>query len=57
VPYDFTGVVDNTLYIHSTYLDNLDHLSKSYLKQINKIKEKNLIKYEHIFLGKWNSSV
>jgi len=42
---------DDTNYIHTTYLDNYKHLSDSIIKQIEKIKEKNETKYNHIILG------
>lgn len=52
VPYDFNGVKDDTIYIHSTYLDNIDNINKVYLSQILKMKEKNIEKYIHVFGGK-----
>jgi phage terminase large subunit len=42
---------DDTNYIHTTYLDNYKHLSDSIIKQIEKIRDTNLIKYNHIILG------
>jgi phage terminase large subunit len=42
---------DDTNYIHSTYLDNIKHLSDSVVKQIEKIKQTNPTKYKHIILG------
>lgn len=42
---------DDTNYIHSTYLDNAKHLSDSILKQIEKIRDTNITKYNHIILG------
>jgi phage terminase large subunit len=42
---------DDTNYIHTTYLDNRKHLADSMIKQIDKIKETNPIKYNHIILG------
>ena len=46
---------DNITYIHTTYLDNLDNLSKSYLKQIENIKLRRPDKYKHQMLGGWLS--
>jgi len=44
---------DNTTYIHTTYLDNLDNLSESYLTQISNIKKRRPEKYKHQMLGGW----
>jgi phage terminase large subunit len=44
---------DNTTYIHTTYLDNLENLSKSYLTQIENIKKRRPEKYRHQMLGGW----
>jgi len=49
----FNGIKDDVCYIHSTYLDNVDNLSESYLKQINTIKNNNPKKYKHKILGGW----
>ena len=43
----------NTTYIHTTYLDNIDNLSKSYLEQIDNIKTRRPEKYKHQMLGGW----
>ena len=43
----------NTTYIHTTYLDNIDNLSKSYLEQIENIKRRRPEKYKHQMLGGW----
>ena len=42
---------EDTNYIHTTYLDNYKHLSDSVIKQIEKIRDTNTIKYNHIILG------
>jgi len=44
---------DNVTYIHTTYLDNLENLSKSYINQIENIKERRPEKYKHQMLGGW----
>ena len=49
----FNGVKDNVCYIHSTYLDNKDNLSKSFLERIKSIKHINIKKYTHKILGGW----
>lgn len=51
----FNGVKDDTCYIHTTYLDNLDNLSESYLNSINRIKTNNIDKYNHVILGGWRN--
>ena len=33
VPYNYCGIIDDTLYIHSTYLDNIENLDESFLKE------------------------
>lgn len=49
----FNGVKGNVTYIHSDYRDNIKHLSKSFLDQIEQIKEKQPDKYKHVILGGW----
>jgi phage terminase large subunit-like protein len=44
---------DNCTYIHTTYLDNLRNLSQSFIDQAERVKQENLHRYEHLFLGKW----
>ena len=43
--------IDDTNYIHSTYLDNKKYLSESVIKQIEKIRDTNKEKFEHIIMG------
>lgn len=43
----------DTTYIHTTYLDNINNLSDSFLKQIERIKATNPVKYNHVILGGW----
>jgi len=43
----------DTTYIHTTYLDNIDNLSESYLKQIENIKQRRPEKFKHQILGGW----
>ena len=47
------GQKDNTLYIHTTYLDNKDNLDNSILQEIEQIKLTNPKKYDHVILGGW----
>ncbi|QDP49293.1 MAG: putative terminase large subunit [Prokaryotic dsDNA virus sp.] len=49
----FNGVKDNICYIHSTYLDNKDNLSKSFLERVEGLKHINFKKYQHKILGGW----
>ena len=49
----FNGFRDNVCYIHSTYLDNIENLSQSFLERIKAIKHKNFKKYQHKILGGW----
>lgn len=43
----------DTTYIHTTYLDNIDNLSESYLNQIEDIRKRRPKKYKHQILGGW----
>ena len=43
----------DTSYIHTTYLDNERNLSQSFIDQAERVKQENLHRYEHLFLGKW----
>jgi len=49
----FNGVRDNVCYIHSTYLDNEENLSQSFLERIETIKHNNFKKYQHKIMGGW----
>ena len=44
---------EDTTYIHTTYLDNLDNLSESFLKQVEDTKKRRPEKYKHTILGGW----
>ena len=44
---------DNTTYIHTTYMDNIDNLSKSYIDQIAQMRERRPEKYKQQMLGSW----
>ena len=43
----------NTTYCHSTYLDNIENLSKSYIDQIEQMKQRRPNRYKHTILGSW----
>lgn len=49
----FNGIKENVCYIHTTYLDNLENLSDSFLENIEKIKNNNPTKYQNEILGGW----
>ena len=46
-------VKDDTTYIHTTYEDNIENLSESFLNQIKTIQERRPDKYKHTILGGW----
>jgi len=46
-------VQQDTTYIHTSYLDNYDNLSESYINQIELMKKNNINKYKHVILGGW----
>ncbi len=41
-------------HIHTTYLDNLEHVSKEFLAEVAEIKRSDQNKYAHIVIGRWN---
>ena len=43
----------NTTYIHTTYLDNIEHLGESFLASMDVMKERRPNEYEHTILGGW----
>jgi phage terminase large subunit len=49
----YNGKTNNATYIHTTYKDNKDNLSESFLQQIFDMKLKRADKYEHQILGGW----
>lgn len=44
---------NDTTYIHTTYLDNIENLSKSFLDQIDQIKSHRPEKFKHQIMGGW----
>jgi phage terminase large subunit-like protein len=44
---------EDTSYIHTTYLDNQNNLSPSFVAQAERTKTENLHRYNHLFLGHW----
>lgn len=49
----FNGIKDDVTYIHTTYLDNVENLDESFIKEVENIKIKNPLKYKHQILGGW----
>jgi phage terminase large subunit len=49
----FNGIKGNSTYIHGTYLDNIDNLDESFINQVDRIKDTNPAKYDHVILGGW----
>lgn len=49
----FNGIVGDTCYIHTTYLDNKEHLSESFLRNVEQLRTSNPEKYQHVMLGSW----
>jgi len=56
IPEGWNGLEGNTTYIHTTYMDNKDNLSESFLLQIDEMKKNRPDKYMHQMLGGWLSS-
>jgi phage terminase large subunit len=46
-------VKGDVTYVHTTFEDNKEHLSDSYLEQLYDLKRRNIQKYEHQILGGW----
>ncbi len=46
-------IKEDTTYVHTTYLDNIENLSQSYIKQIEQMKERRPNRYKHTILGSW----
>jgi phage terminase large subunit len=53
VPDGFNGTKENITYIHTTYLDNLEHLSDSFVEQLKDMQQRRPEKYRHQILGGW----
>jgi phage terminase large subunit-like protein len=46
---------DDTLYIHTTWHDNREHLAASWIAQAERMRETNPARYRHIFEGEWTT--
>lgn len=44
---------DDSTYIHTSYLDNKENLSDSFVKAAEQTKAANPARYAHLFLGEW----
>ena len=53
IPDGFNGTKDGVTYIHTTYEDNRDNLSESFLKEIERMKQRRPNHYRHQILGGW----
>lgn len=43
----------DVLHIHTSYLDNIGHLSEEFVKSAKTMKEENPERYAHVFMGRW----
>ena len=55
VPEGWNGNEGNCTYIHTTYMDNKDNLSESFLEQVLDMKKRRPDQYQHAILGGWLS--
>lgn len=44
----------SVLHIHTTYFDNMEHLGDEFLKEVERIKNENHVKYAHTVIGRWS---
>lgn len=51
----YNGVKGDTTYIHTSYLDNIEHLDDSFLNEVKRIKKNNPEKYNHTIMGGWKN--
>lgn len=40
-------------YIHTSYNDNIENLSQSFINQAEQTKKQNIERFNHLFMGKW----
>jgi len=45
--------IPDTTYIHTTYLHNKRNLSQSFIEQAERVRESNISRYNHLFIGDW----
>ena len=53
IPDGFNGTKDGVTYIHTTYLDNIENLSESFVNQIEEMRVRRPDKYKHQIMGGW----
>ena len=53
VPEGWNGREGNSTYIHTTYMDNKENLSESFLEQVYDMKRRRPDQYQHAILGGW----
>lgn len=54
IPDGFCGIVDNVMYIHSSYLDvNPDYIPANIRKDYERLKDENPTEYRNIVMGGW----
>ena len=46
-------ITKDTTYVHTSYLDNYNNLSDSFITQIEAMRDNNSSKYNHVILGGW----
>jgi len=46
-------IKNNTTYIHTSYLDNIEYLDETFINEVEETKIKNPKKYEHQVMGGW----
>lgn len=51
IPIDFNGIIDDVLYIYTTYEDNRENLNEATLRKIDKMAVENPARHNHIYLG------
>jgi PBSX family phage terminase large subunit len=52
----FNGIKGDTCYIHTSYLDNIENLSESFIEEVKRIQVNNPTKYLNEILGGWLDS-
>jgi phage terminase large subunit len=53
IPDGFNGTRDGVTYIHTTYLDNENNLSPSFVRELRNMEKNNPKKYHHQIMGGW----
>ena len=51
VPIDFNGIVDDTLYIYTSYKDNIVNLHQSFINKAEQTRQANPARFDHIYMG------